>query len=147
MSIGEIIGTISGGSILVVILGLIKVKPLEISVWSWIFRKIGKAFNGETLDYVKSIQKTLDEHLQQHDKSQAESNRERILRFADEIYDGKKHSKESYDDIIDIMRDYDKYCEEHKDFLNGRTHAASEIIDSTYKKLFSEHKFVEGSRA
>ena len=144
MSIGEIIGAISGGSILIVVLGLIKVKPLEISVWNWIFRKIGKAFNGETLDYVKSIQKTLDEHLQQHDKSQAESNRERILRFADEIYDGKKHSKESYDDIIDIMRDYDQYCEEHKDFLNGRTHAASEIIDSTYKKLFTEHKFVEG---
>ena len=144
MSIGEIIGAIGGGSILIVILGLIKVKPLEISVWSWIFRKIGKAFNGETLDYVKSIQKTLDEHLQQHDKSQAENNRERILRFADEIYDGKKHSKESYDDIIDVMRDYDKYCEDHKDFLNGRTHAASEIIDSTYKKLFTEHKFVEG---
>lgn len=143
MTLSEIIGTIGGGGIVVVLLALIKVKPLEISVWSWIFRKVGKAFNGETLDYVKSIQATLDEHLQQHEMANAETSRQRILRFADEIYDGKKHSKESFDDIMDIIKEYDEYCEKHKDFKNGRTQAAAEIIDTTYKKLFAEHKFTE----
>lgn len=152
MTTAELFATIGGSGLVVVILGLIKVKPLEISVWSWLFRHIGKAFNGEMIDRQKAIEdkqnaidKKFDDHLQLHAKEQAETNRQRILRFADEIYAGKKHSKESFEDIIDIIADYDSYCESHTDFVNGRTHKAADLIDKTYDKVFGEHKFVEKS--
>lgn len=143
MTAAEIIGYIGGSGVIVVVLSLIKIKPLEISVWHWLARMLGKAFNGETLEQVKSIQDTLDEHLQQHDKQNAETNRQRILRFADELYDGKRHSKDAFDDIMDILRDYDSFCEKHEDFRNGRTAAAAEIINTTYKQVFKEHDFAE----
>ena len=143
MSITEIVASIGGSGIFIVLLSLIKVKPLEISVWHWLARKLGKAFNGDTLERVDSIQQSLNEHLQAHEKTNAETNRQRILRFADELYNGKRHSKDAFDDIMDIMRDYDSYCEKHEDFKNGRTQAAAEIINSTYKQVFQKHDFAE----
>ena len=143
MTAAEIIGYIGGSGFIVVLLSLIKIKPLEISVWHWLARMLGKAFNGETLEQVKAIQDTLDEHLQLHDKQNAETNRQRILRFADELYDGKRHSKEAFDDIMDILKDYDSYCEKHQNFKNGRTAAAAEIISTTYKQVFKEHDFAK----
>ena len=143
MSITEIVASIGGSGIFIVLLSLIKVKPLEISVWHWLARKLGRAFNGDTLERVDSIQKSLNEHLQAHEKTNAETNRQRILRFADELYNGKRHSKDAFDDIMDIMRDYDSYCEKHEDFKNGRTQAAAEIINSTYKQVFQKHDFAE----
>ena len=144
MSITEIVASIGGSGIFIVLLSLIKVKPLEISVWHWLARKLGKAFNGDTLERVDSIQQSLNEHLQAHEKTNAETNRQRILRFADELYNGKRHSKDAFDDIMDIMRDYDSYCEKHQDFKNGRTAAAADIINSTYKQVFQKHDFAEG---
>ena len=148
MTAAEIIGTISGSGVLVVILGLIKVKPLEISVWSWLFRQIGKALNGEITDYVKAVQTTLDEHLQEHEqakvdeaKRSAESDRQRILQFGDECYEKKYHSKGSFDDILEVIGRYEKYCEDHEDFKNGYTATAVGLIKDTYKQLWKEHKF------
>ena len=143
MSITEIVASIGGSGIFIVLLSLIKVKPLEISVWHWLARKLGKAFNGDTLERVDSIQQSLNEHLQAHEKTNAETNRQRILRFADELYNGKRHSKDAFDDIMDILRDYDSFCEKHEDFRNGRTQAAAEIINSTYKQVFQKHDFAE----
>lgn len=150
MSAAEILATVGGSGFVIVMLALIKVKPLEISVWSWVFRQIGKAFNGEVLDKQVEIQekqdefeKKFDDHLELHAKEQAETSRQRILRFADEIYAQKKHSKESFEDIIDIIAEYDAYCEAHEDFKNGRTHKAAELIDKTYNEVFKEHKFME----
>lgn len=141
MTLEEILGICGGGGFIVLILGLIKVKPLEISVWNWLFRKIGKAFNSETLDYVKSIQACLDEHLVQHEKTQAETNRQRILRFSDEMYDKRYHSKESFEDILAIIDEYDDYCKDHPDFQNNRTTAASHIIKDQYELCLKAHDF------
>ena len=143
MTVTEIVAYIGGGSILAVILGLIKIKPLEISVWSWLFRKIGKAFNGETLDYVKALQTSFNEHLSEHEKDKAEKSRQRILEFADEMYDRKYHSKESFEDILDVIEGYDKYCEKHPDFKNKRTVTASKVINEQYEECLKNHTFKE----
>lgn len=141
MTLEQILGIAGGGGLLVVILGLIKVKPLEISVWNWIFRQIGKAFNSETLDYVKSIQACLDEHLQQHERTSAETSRQRILRFADEMYDNKYHSKESFEDILAIIDDYEEFSEAHPEFPNNRTTASAHMIKEQYKECMKKHDF------
>ena len=150
MTAAEIVCAVGGGGVVVFLLGIIKVKPLEISVWSWLFRQIGKAFNGEVLDRQAEIQekqdefeKKFDDHLELHAKEQAETSRQRILRFADEIYSKKKHSKESFEDILDIIANYDNYCDTHENFKNGRTHKAAELIDKTYNEIYREHKFAE----
>ena len=67
--------------------------------------------------------------------------RVRILRFGDEIRQGTiKHSKESFDQVLDDIANYDKYCAEHKDFANGRTVATTKIIQEVYHDLILDHK-------
>lgn len=140
MTLAEIIG-VSGAGVVAVILGLIKVSPIQVSVWHWIARKLGKMFNGEVFDKVSDLETSLSTHLEEHEQMKAETNRQRILRFSDEIYDKKYHSKESFEDILDIIQEYDKYCTDHPEFKNKRTVTAAKIIDEKYEECFKEHSF------
>lgn len=133
----------SGAGIVVLLLSLIKVKPLEISVWHFLARKLGKAFNGELFDKVDDMEKTLNTHLAEHEQMKAETNRQRILRFADEMYDHKYHSKESFEDMLAIIEDYDRYCQDHPDFKNKRTGTASKVINDQYEECLKNHTFKE----
>lgn len=54
MTVSEIV--MGGGIGLVLILSLIKIKPLEISPWKALGKSIGRAINGEVLEKVASMQ-------------------------------------------------------------------------------------------
>ena len=147
MTLDQILG-ISGAGLMVLLFSLIKIKPLEISIWHWLARKVGKAFNGETLDAVSEIRRDLTAHIAEHeqakedrDQDRAETNRQRILRFSDEMYDGKYHSKESFDDIIEKIDQYDRFCETHPEFSNGRTVTAAKVIKAQYEECLAKHTF------
>ena len=132
---------IGGGAVIVVILGLVKVKPLEISVWSWLLRKFGKAINGETNDRLDMIEKSLTEHLDAEDKKDALQNRTMILRFADEMFEKKYHSREHFEEILERIDRYEKYCSEHPNFKNGRTESSERIIRDQYEECMRRHDF------
>lgn len=144
MTVNEILPTIAeigGAGLLIVLLGLIKVKPLEISVWSWIARKLGKAFNGETNDRLDLIEKTMAEHMAESEQKEALHNRSMILRFADEMYDEMYHSQDHFEEIIERIDKYEEYCTEHPGFKNGRTAVSEEIIRKQYKECLERHSF------
>ena len=151
MSVAEIIG-IGGSGLVVVLLSIIKVSPLEISVWHWLFRQFGKWINGETNDNIKdmkkefndrqdAIEKKLDDHLEEEDRKDIISYRTKILRFADEMYMKKYHSKEHFEDILDIMKVYNQYCEDHPDFANDRTSIAQGLIKNQYAECMKRNSF------
>ena len=152
MTLAEILG-LSGSGVAIVILGLIKVKPLDISVWSWLARKLGRAFNSEMYDEISDVKKTLKAHLAEHeqakadrDEDRAETNRQRILRFSDEMYMNVYHSKESFDDILEKIDQYNSYCMEHPEFQNGRTITAAAVIKEQYKECLVKHSFEAQTR-
>lgn len=62
--------------------------------------------------------------------------RTHILRFADELHDGRYHSDESFRQQIEDIDTYNKYCLKHTDFKNGLTVMASEYIIKEYHKRF-----------
>lgn len=151
MTLAEIIG-IGGSGLVVVLLSIIKVSPLEISVWHWLFRQFGKWINGETNDHIKemkkefndrqdAIEKKLDDHLEEEDRKDMISYRTKILRFADEMYMGKYHSKEHFEDILDIAKVYNQYCEDHPDFVNDRTEIAQGLIRDQYSECMKRNSF------
>lgn len=148
MTLIELLGYGGGSTFIVILLSLIKVKPLEISVWHWIARKLGRAFNGEVFDEVKEVKDALKSHLEEHeqakadrDEDRAETFRQRILRFSDEMYDGKYHSRESFENIIEIIDQYDRYCKTHPEFPNGMTIAATKLIRDQYEDCMRNHSF------
>lgn len=96
--------------------------------------KTVKAIEGLT-EKVDKIQFTIDER-------EAVLSRTHILRFNDELYNGIQHSKEYFDQTLEDITTYDKFCEQHPEFKNARTTMAVENIKATYKKLHEEHKFL-----
>ena len=100
--------------------------------------KYGK--NQEILNEIKTLSgrvKKIEESLEERDAVMARTN---ILRFQDEMYNGMKHAQESFEQIMDSIEEYERYCSTHPTFTNGRTKTASRFISSEYERLFREHK-------
>lgn len=66
--------------------------------------------------------------------------RTHILRFNDELYNGIHHTREYFDQTIDDIKTYEKFCEENPEFANGRTEQASVFIRDEYERLYKERK-------
>ncbi len=91
----------------------------------------------------EQTQKELQKIWQFIKKGDAKTMRTHILRFYDEIAEQKQHGKEYFDQIIDEIAEYEKYCTTHPDFPNGRTVHAAAYIRKTYEKLVEKGKFAE----
>lgn len=156
MTITEMWLCIGGGAgFLILLFSLIKVKPLEINLWSWILRKIGKAFQGDLLDEFKSVNgkvdkleekiDALDSRLtEQSHKNEEEwilDARRNILIFSDEIYNGVYHSREHFEEILSMIDMYEDYCDEHPNFENNKALVAIQRVKDVYKDCLDNHKF------
>ena len=68
--------------------------------------------------------------------------RYRILRFDDEIRHDEKHSKEHFDQILDDITEYEKYCTKNPDFKNNKADLAIKNIKRIYQKCENEGTFL-----
>jgi len=122
---------------------LIQVAPIKINPWSWIAKCIHGLLLGDIDRKLDSISNKVDRLEEQAQEDKALQARKHILRFADELYNGEKHSKEYFDDVLtDDIDNYEKYCESHPSFKNNKTVMSNQLIKDTYAKLMEEHKFL-----
>lgn len=140
MTVTELIGWICGG--IVLLSAIIQISPIKINPWSWIAKKIGRAINGEVLQKVDGLETDLKEMKKTQDERNARSARTKILEFGDELYHDVKHSKESFDDILDIITEYEQYCTDHPEFKNKRTERTVKHIEMIYDRCRVEHTFL-----
>ena len=96
----------------------------------------------KTNDSIKNLQTTLDKHIREDEDEKARNQRYRILRFYDEICDGKRHSESHFEDILDDISDYEQYCQKHTDFKNSRGAIAMKEIEETYRVVKKNGKFL-----
>ena len=78
---------------------------------------------------------------QKSDERDAENRRVRILRFEDELQAEKRHSKESFDQVMQDITEYENYCRAHPDFKNHQTKATIEHIDKVYHDRLEKRDF------
>ena len=137
-------GQLTGGIALlsVGISAILEISPIRLNPWSLIARKIGRAINGEVIEKVEKLEKEIKDMKESQEERDAKAARTRVLRFGDELIHDVKHTKEHFDDILQDMSDYEKYCEEHKDFKNDRMHLTSQHIKETYHRCMEEHSFL-----
>lgn len=134
---------ISWGAVgLAALLSIIQISPIKINPWSALGRMIGRAINGEVINEVSQLRKEVADVKHDMAESEAKSARVRILQFGDELYQGKNHSKEHFDNILDDITDYDAYCRDHPNFKNERTKMTEKIILEQYHKCTQEHSFL-----
>ena len=91
--------------------------------------------NKATDSRIDKVQGALDKHIREEEDTGARDRRYRILRFYDEMCMGQSHSESHFEDIIDDIDEYEKYCEKHPDYKNNRGKIAMRYIKDTYEKI------------
>lgn len=104
----------------IIVLGtLVQVSPIKLNPWSWLKKKV-QDFIG-----VKALSDKMDlENAHQY--------RTQILRYGDDIAEGRNFSQKYYESIIEVCDAYDKYCETHSEFKNGVTAEHEALIRESY---------------
>lgn len=129
ITIGQILSGSAGVFILLSI--LVEISPIKISPLKWLGRKI----NGELINKVDTLEKEMD-------KRNAVNCRMRILSFGDELRRGVQHSKEHFDQILELIDGYEKYCNNNPEFKNNKTVATTTMILEVYAECVKENKFL-----
>lgn len=75
-------------------------------------------------------------------ENEATTCRYRILRFNDEILHDQKHTKEHFDQILDDVTRYEKFCAEHPEYENNKAAMAIENIKRVYQNCSNDNTFL-----
>lgn len=103
--------------------------------------EIQQATKGHQKD-IDGLKESIAEMRESEDVKDAQAARRRILRFNDELLRSIDHSKEYFDDILEDIKIYNRYCDEHKDFANGKTVMAKKNIEHCYEQCMEKHNFL-----
>lgn len=153
-------GALGWGLIVVAVLSCIQIAPIQLNPWSFIAKQLGKALMGESCRMMTGHMDKIDEQLKKMngelqmlkdkvdeaedkaDMDRAIIARVRILRFNDEILRPMRHSKESFDQALEDIDNYEKYCYAHPDFKNNKTVLSIKNIKRVYDKQLKTHDFL-----
>lgn len=91
---------------------------------------------------IANLQKTLDAHIVEDENERARNQRYRILRFYDELCEGRHHSESHFEDILDDITNYRNYASTHPNFHNSRGEIAMEEIQETYRQIKHDGGFL-----
>ena len=91
---------------------------------------------------VRSVKQEVEDVANSQKRGTAVECRVRILRFADEISHGKKHTKDHFDQTMQDIRDYEAYCDSDSEFRNGITKASVELINETFAERLRKNDFL-----
>ncbi len=106
----------------------IKVQPVR-----WLLKRLGNLINAD-------IKKQLDELQKEVTEFKIDSWRTEILDFSDSCMNHRRHTKEQFDHVIEILDRYDKYITENG-LTNGQVDVAHEYILEIYKQCIRENDF------
>ena len=142
------VGVLIGGGILTFVEFMIKRHDEKKSRKSGVLKAISDLDKkvDERFDTLNAKISEVDEKV---DERSAVSARVRILRFADEMMEGRKHSRDSYEQCLEDIDYYELYCfgdgEEHKghpNFKNNKTVSTVEYIKNNYAERLEKHDFL-----
>lgn len=88
------------------------------------------------------LDKKIDSVDQKGDERNAIQSRVRILRFRDEMLEGKNHSHESFQQVMNDIDEYEDYCIGNPEFKNNQTAATVEYIKKNYAERLERHDFL-----
>lgn len=135
--------------VLIILAGMIKIPKIELNLWNWIGRTVGRSINKEMMDQVNDLQSEIkgmkteiDTLKKEEELERMRQARQRILRFNDEILFERRHSKEHFDEILDDIDTYEEYCRTHEEYENNKAVLAIATIREVYKDCLKTHDFL-----
>ena len=138
-----------GGIVLVIVLSLLQVSKININPWDKIFGWVGDRLNSnlrrelKNVDQkVESINKKLDDHIQESMAKDLSDTRRDILDFCNSCMNKRKHTKEQFDFVIAQCDRYKKYIRDNK-IDNGVITSAMAEIQRLYEQCIRENSFLK----
>jgi hypothetical protein len=104
-------------------------------------KEIRKGYDAQQKD-IDGLKTSIQKMQESESIKDAQAARRRILRFNDELLRNIDHSKEYFDDVLEDVKIYTDYCEQHKDFANGKTVMAKKNIEHCYEQCMEKHSFL-----
>ena len=109
--------------------------------------------NKEVLDALDKLDKKVDERFNELDKKidqvdkkgderNAIASRVRILRFRDEMLEGRSHTHDSFQQVLTDVDEYENYCTKNPSFRNNQTASTIEHIKHNYSERLEKHDFL-----
>lgn len=85
----------------------------------------------------------LNEMQLMNKRNYATTCRYRIIRFNDELFEnGRLHTKEHFDQILEDIDEYEDYCKKDPDYQNSKAVMAIEHIRQVYQKCTEKNTFL-----
>lgn len=94
------------------------------------------------LEEISKIAKEVKRIDEKSDQRAAISARVRILRFADEMREERRHSKDAWDQALQDCDEYEHYGNTHPDFPNNITTATIDFIKRNYMERLERNDFL-----
>lgn len=99
----------------------------------WLLSRLGNLINADMKKQLDTLQRDFEEF-------KIESWRTEILEFSESCMNRRRHTKEQFDHIIEILGKYDRYIKENQ-LTNGQVDVAHEYILEVYKQCIRENDF------
>lgn len=96
----------------------------------------------EILEKMEDISKKVDKIDEEGAEREAIASRVRILDFMDGLLEGRRRTKDAFDQVCSDITNYENYCDTHKGFKNNQTEATIEYINREYQKRLEKHDFL-----
>lgn len=137
---GNIVGLVA---LLTTLLSIfVEISPIKFNPITVFLQWIGKKVNGELIKKVDDLESTVTSIQMDNAERNAIECRVRILRFGDEICHDVQHSNEHFDQVLEDIDTYEKYCRDHPDFKNNKTRLTTAKILDTYAKCIEDNNFL-----
>ena len=125
-----------------------KFGPKDKKPWTALFTFIGKLITKDfaesqkaLIDRVDVLSDKIEVVAESVDETRAIAARVRILRFGDELLEGRKHSKDTFDQALLDIDNYERYCKSHEGFKNHITEETVTFIQEQYRERLRNHNF------
>ena len=143
MTLDEIINTFTSNQCfwLVVICTLVEVAPIKINPWGALLKYIGKVTNGELNEKFDTLQDDLKQLKRDFEVKNANDKRWDILDFSNSCRNGRKHGKEEWEHVINQLKEYETYVEEHH-IDNGVIEEETKYLRELYQERCRNNDFL-----
>ena len=121
---------------------IIQISPIKINPWTWLGRKIGRAINGEVMDELKHLKGRMECMEARNERDKMDASRIRILRFGDECKRDIPHSEEHFNQVLDDINRYERYCNSHPDYKNAKAVLTIAKIKEIYGRRLENGDFL-----
>lgn len=129
--------------ILFIVGTVVQISPIKINPWDFLLGWIGERFNSGINKKVEQLEKKIDQHIESSNDKNLKQLRQYIISFVDEGVNGKRHTKESFQNVIRACDAYEKYIHDN-DMENGVIISSMSAIRLKYEQHLVNADFATG---